>query len=327
MKTLSRIFFMLIAVVISLNLVAQRATDIENCKDSPLVSRFEGAVIEFCMETKWGTYKLPVNDKGAIDWSNPKSLDGKVTRIQYTTSKDNNSEFVLQNYKAAFGKAGFKILIAIANEQLGVSDRPHTWTDKYYETGGYYNGLNNEKFGKGIEFPIWKNNHSFIAAWGKKEGKDIYVVIYTVVDEKYALITQDVIEVEKVETGLVTAESISGGIEAEGRVILDGIFFETDKWDLKPESDAALRNIADYVTKNPGRKFFIVGHTDNSGAYSSNLTLSENRAKAVAEALVKRYSVNASQLNSYGVASLSPVASNKTAEGKSRNRRVEIVEQ
>lgn len=327
MKTFFRVFYTLIATVISLNLSAQRATDIENCKDSPLVSRFEGAVIEFCKETKWGTYKLPVNDKGVIDWKNPKSLDGKVTRIQYSVSADNNSEFVLQNYKTAFGKAGFKILIAIANEALGESDRPHTWKDKYYETGGYYNGLNNGKFGIGINFPIWKNNHSFIAAWGKKEGKDIYAVIYTVVDEKYTLITQDVIEVEKVETGLVTAESISGGIEAEGRVILDGIFFETDKWDLKPESDAALRNIADYANKNPGMKFFIVGHTDNSGAYSGNLTLSENRAKAVVEALITKYSVNAAQLSSNGVASLSPVASNKTAEGKSRNRRVEIVEQ
>ena len=70
---------------------AQRTTDIENGKDYPLISRFDNAVIEFYKETKWGSYKLPVNEKGAIDWGNPNVLEGKVTRIQYTTSVDNNS--------------------------------------------------------------------------------------------------------------------------------------------------------------------------------------------------------------------------------------------
>jgi len=318
---------MLTAAVISLNLVAQRATDIENCKDSPLISRLAGASIEFCKETIWGTYKLPLSDKGAIDWEKPKVLDGKVTRIQYSASTDKNSEFVLQNYKAALDRAGYKILISIADAELGVSDRPHTWTDRYYETGGYYNGLNNKKFGIGLNFPLWKNDHSFIAAAGNKNGKDVYIVVYTVVDEKYTLITQDIIEIEKVETGLVTAESISDGIVNDGRVILDGIFFETDKSVITPESDVALKNIADYLKKNPDKKFYIVGHTDNTGTYSSNAALSENRAKAVMEALVSKYSVNAEQLSSHGVSSLSPVAGNRTAEGKTRNRRVEIVEQ
>ena len=117
----------------------------EKEKDHPLVSRFEGAEMKFYKETKWGSYKLPVSAKGKITWGKPMSLEGKVTRIQYTVSKDNNSEFVLHNYKAAFKKSGFEVLIAIANEELGVSDRPHTWRQKYYESGGYYNGLNNVK--------------------------------------------------------------------------------------------------------------------------------------------------------------------------------------
>jgi hypothetical protein len=182
-------------LLISTPIYAQRTSDIENSKDYPLISRFEGSIIEFYKETKWGAYKLPVNDKGAIDWGNPKVLEGKVIRIQYSTSIDNNSEYVLQNYKTAFKKAGFTILIAIANEELGVSDRPHTWKDKYYVGGGYYNGLNNEKFGIGIGFPAWKNNHSFIAAKVNKDGKYIYAIIYTVVSDNITLVTQDIIEV------------------------------------------------------------------------------------------------------------------------------------
>ena len=96
--------FTIIVLLFSINLYAQRTTDIESSKDYPTISRFKGAIIEFYKETKWGSYKLPVSDKGTIDWEKPMALDGKVTRIQYTVSKDNNSEFVLQNYKAGFAK-------------------------------------------------------------------------------------------------------------------------------------------------------------------------------------------------------------------------------
>lgn len=320
-------FLLLFALMISSNLFAQRKTDVENSKDHPLVSRFEGAVIEFYKETKWGTYKLPVDDKGKIDWKNPKTLEGKVTRIQYTTSTDNNSEFVLQNYKTAFKKAGFTILIAITNEELGVSDRPHTWGDKYYVSGGYYNGLNNGKFGLGFEFPAWKNNHSFIAAQAKKNGKDIYAIIYAVVCDKFTLLTQDVIEVEAVETGMVTAENILKGINSEGHIAIYDILFETGKSEIKPESSNTLKTIAEYMNANTGIKFYIVGHTDNTGNFADNMSLSANRAKSVLNELTTRYAVNPGQLSAHGMASLSPVASNKTAEGTAKNRRVEIVEQ
>jgi OmpA-OmpF porin, OOP family len=299
----------------------------EEEKDYPLVSRFEGSEMKYYKETKWGAYKLPVNDKGALDWDNPKVLEGKVIRIQYSTSIDNNSEYVLQNYKAAFKKAGFSILIAIANEELGVSDRPHTWKDKYYVAGGYYNGLNNEKFGIGINFPIWKNNHSFIAAHGNKDGKDIYAIIYTVVDDNYTLLTQDIIEVEAVETGMVSAENIAKGIQTDGHIAIYDILFETGKSDIKPESEAAIKNVADYMNANTDKKFNIVGHTDNVGDFNANMILSESRAKAILNTLVTKYTVKAEQLKAYGVSSLSPVATNTTEEGKAKNRRVDIVEQ
>jgi OmpA-OmpF porin, OOP family len=329
MKKMKRAFLisMIAALMISSNLFAQRKTDIENSKDYPLISRFQGAVIEFYKETKWGDYKLPVNDKGKIDWKNPQTLEGKVIRIQYTTSVDNNSEYVLQNFKAAFKKAGFTILIAIANEELGVSDRPHTWGDKYYVAGGYYNGLNNGKFGLGFEFPAWKNNHSFIAAKGKKDGKDIYAIIYTVVCNNFTLLTQDVIEVEAVETGMVSAENISKGIQTDGHIAVYDILFETGKSDIKPESQMAIKNVADYLNANTNKKFFIVGHTDNVGDFAANMALSENRAKAILNELVTKYTVKSEQLKAYGVSSLAPVANNSTEEGKTKNRRVDIVEQ
>ena len=305
---------------------AQRATDIENSKDYPLLSRFDGSVIEFYKETKWGAYRLPVSDKGTIDWDGPMSLEGKVIRTQYSVSPDNNSEFVLHNYKAAFKKAGFEVLIAIANDQLGVSDRPHTWNDKYYEAGGYYNGLNNGKFGMGLYFPTWNNNHCFIAARGRDSGKDIYAAIYAIVDENYTLITQDIIEVEAVETGLVSATNISEDISATGHIAIYDIRFSADKADILPESAEALAIVADFLKANADQQFIVVGHAAGVGDFDSGMKLSRERAKAVMNELVSKYGVAGNQLEAYGVGALCPVASNNTEEGAAKNRRVEIVE-
>ncbi len=299
----------------------------EQEKDHPLVSRFEGAEMKFYKETKWGSYKLPVSAKGTISWGNPMALEGKVTRIQYTVSNDNNSEFVLHNYKAAFNKSGFEVLIAVANEELGVSDRPHTWNDKYYVAGGYYNGLNNGKFGMGIGFPTWNNKHCFIAARGHDNNKDIYAIIYAIVTDKYTLITQDVVEVEAVETGFVSAANISKDISMQGYIAIYDIHFDTGKSEINPTSAMSLKNIAEFLNTQTEKKYLIVGHTDNVGDFDANIQLSTERANAIVNELITKYGVSADLLKPTGAGSMSPVATNSTDEGKAKNRRVEIVEQ
>ena len=326
MKKIGLIIIIGVIVILS-PIYAQRTTDIENSKDYPLLSRFEGSVIEFYKETKWGRYLLPVSEEGTIDWNGPMALEGKVIRTQYSVSPDNNSEFVLHNYKAAFKKAGFEVLITIANEELGESDRPHTWNDKYYVGGGYYNGLNNGKFGMGKNFPTWNNNHCFIAARGNKAGIDIYAVIYAIVDEKYTLITQDIIEVEAVETGLVSADNITKDISSSGHIAIYDIHFDGDKATIKSESAEAFSIVADFLNSNADKNFFIVGHAAGVGDFNQGMDLSEARAKAVMNELVTKFGVQKDQLISYGVGALCPVASNNTAPGIAKNRRVEIVEQ
>jgi len=71
----------------------------------------------------------------------------------------------------------------------------------------------------------------------------------------------------------------------------------------------------------------VVGHTDNAGTFDHNVKLSQARAAAVVEALVKKNGIAGTRLTPFGAGPTSPVASNATEEGKAQNRRVELVAQ
>jgi OOP family OmpA-OmpF porin len=134
-----------------------------------------------------------------------------------------------------------------------------------------------------------------------------------------------VVEVAPMEQ-LITAQNLSGEINNTGKTILY-IQFETGKATVKQESFSILEQMAQLLNTDPSLKVYIVGHTDNVGTLENNMKLSEERALSVTNALVSNYKVNAAQIISKGVGPLSPLASNKTEEGKRLNRRVEMVKQ
>jgi outer membrane protein OmpA-like peptidoglycan-associated protein len=123
----------------------------------------------------------------------------------------------------------------------------------------------------------------------------------------------------------VNAEEMSRAISLDGRVALYGIFFDTNKADIKPESKPALDEIAVLLKQEPALNLHVVGHTDNVGGYEYNLNLSKQRADAVVKILTEQYGVKADRLTSNGVAYLAPVAANSSEDGRAKNRRVELV--
>ena len=118
--------------------------------------------------------------------------------------------------------------------------------------------------------------------------------------------------------------AIAKAIAETGKFVTNNILFETGKADLKPESMDEIQKVAEYMKKNPQARFLVVGHTDNVGNAASNQTLSENRAKSVVAALAK-LGVDDFNLKAEGRGASEPVADNKTAEGKAKNRRVEFI--
>jgi outer membrane protein OmpA-like peptidoglycan-associated protein len=136
----------------------------------------------------------------------------------------------------------------------------------------------------------------------------------------------DFIEQEAMTQQLVAdAEALLADLERVGHVVLGGIFFDTDEAVVKPESQAALTEIASLLEANPGVTAFIVGHTDMTGDLEHNLDLSNARAAAVIEALVADHGISPERLTPRGVGPLAPVASNETETGRALNRRVELV--
>lgn len=136
-----------------------------------------------------------------------------------------------------------------------------------------------------------------------------------------------IIETAAMEQSIVADPKAMGDdIDRTGRVAIYGIYFDTGSYNIKPESDPTLKVIADLLKTKSSLNVYVVGHTDMTGNFDQNLKLSENRANAVVDALVKDYRVSAKRLSGKGVGPLSPVSTNNTDEGKQLNRRVELVE-
>jgi len=111
----------------------------------------------------------------------------------------------------------------------------------------------------------------------------------------------------------------------EGRFSTTGILFDVNSAAIKGESYGALKDIADVLKDNTGMKLNIVGHTDSDGEAAVNLTLSQKRAAAVKDALVREFGIDAARLQTDGKGASQPVAANTTAAGKAQNRRVEFI--
>ncbi len=121
------------------------------------------------------------------------------------------------------------------------------------------------------------------------------------------------------------APEIEQSLKESGRAEVHGIYFDFASATIKPESEPVLKEIADAMAKNPSWKLSIEGHTDNIGNDASNVELSKRRAEAVKQALATRYHVDPATLATAGFGATRPKEPNTTAEGRARNRRVELV--
>jgi outer membrane protein OmpA-like peptidoglycan-associated protein len=327
-------FLLLIAALPSLAYAEMPPKDtIKGAQDHPLLSRFADSKLVGYDVKEFDEVVLPAGKRIADKAGQPAfqdavSVEGKYTRIAYNYPRNRSAVEVMRNYQAALDKAGLKTLFACVKEACG-SDfgdyflRKHTGNNFIQDRAEYSSPFN-----------YGRNDGRYLVAKGATaDGTQVHVAIYVVapVQDKEGGVYLQVVEGKPMEGGKVSvnlnAADMDRSIAADGKVAVYGVYFDTDKSDVKPESKQALGEMAKLLQQNPQLKVYIVGHTDNQGAPAHNVDLSQKRADAVVKALSGEYKIDGKRLAAKGVASYAPLASNDTEAGREKNRRVELVKQ
>ncbi len=126
--------------------------------------------------------------------------------------------------------------------------------------------------------------------------------------------------------GVVSSNlSVGEKLRQSGAAVLDDLEYPTGASQLSDQPFASLAALADWLNATPSARVFLVGHTDAEGTLDGNVALSKKRAESVMARLIDSYGVNPDQLAAHGVGFLAPRATNETAQGRTTNRRVEVV--
>jgi len=310
-----RLFSVLISILIAVaatpfaSLAYAEDGDVPGSQDYPGIGRFAGSLITGYDAKDFDATRLqtaPFSDGQA---TGDMRREGRVTRIAYRTGPGPSILEVFRNFETQLKEAGFEMLLSCAvddcggipfSEALDVLPIPLMWVD-----GFDYRYLSGRK--------------------AESDGRTIFatVLVSRTNDEITAQLV--VTEVGKIADKMIDAAAMAKGLGETGHIALYGIYFDTDKAELKPESRPTLDEIANLLNGQPELTVIIVGHTDSQGGYDYNMDLSRRRAAAVAAELAAAYQIAPERLGTAGVGYLAPVGSNATDAGRALNRRVELV--
>ncbi|MBI4487540.1 MAG: DUF4892 domain-containing protein [Deltaproteobacteria bacterium] len=284
-------------------------------KDHPLVSRFPGSEVLISDVKQFDEFALILGPPVKGKFSKTQSLEGKVTRFKYKNPRDRSTLEILRSYQQALKRAGFEILFICGGKECG-------------DSGTVIDDINIGRWCiDGLDCP---EPMRYLAAKLGRPAGDVYVAL-KVMNNPYSTAGTylNVVEVKPMEEGLVkvSAAALASDISRMGHAAVYGIYFDTGKAIIKPESKPVINEIAKLLNSQATLKLHVVGHTDNVGGLASNMTLSKQRAEAVVNALVNDHRIAAARLIANGVGPLAPVASNAAEDGRAKNRRVELVAQ
>jgi len=282
--------------------------DVAGSKDFPGIGRFAGSVISGHQVKAFDTARMQAAPFKDGKPSDTPRLEGRITRIAYRTAPGPSIVEVSRNFETQLTKAGFEPLLNCETEACGgipfteaieALPIPQMWVDGF--------------------------NYHYYAARKSEGGRETYVSVVVSENNRdiYAQLT--VAELGAIENKMVDADAMAKGLRETGRIALYGIYFDTDKAVIRPESRPTLDQIAKLLASQVSLNVYIVGHTDSQGPYTYNLDLSRRRAEAIAAELVKNYHIGAPRLQTAGLAHLAPVGSNASEAGRALNRRVELV--
>ncbi|MEI5681455.1 MULTISPECIES: OmpA family protein [unclassified Mesorhizobium] len=353
------LFCAAILLFAGVNLAAADATiptaDIEGAADNALAKRYDGSFIVSYEKFSYTDFTIPLSplkpseDEEARDSSNNRvftpekkvEVEGALTRIAYVLPGERSPLEVLRNYQDVIEEAGGEVQFECKKEDCGgdatrsssgggghMSLMQYFFHEADVKDAAFSNG--NCALTAGI------NDQRYFTAKVPQTAGDAYVTVqaYQLVDDLYCkefngrtIAVVQILEPKPREKKmvLVEAKEMADSLSEKGSISLYGILFDTDKTDIKPESEPTLKEIAALLKNEPNISVIVVGHTDNQGAFDYNLDLSSRRANAVKDELAAKYGIEAARLTAAGAGMMAPVASNDDEAGRAKNRRVVLV--
>lgn len=333
-----------LALLASLTLAAAQAdapkADVPGSADHPVLKRFAGSLLVGYAQQDWEQRSFP--DASGVSktedkFNRPVNVEGKVTRLFYLAPLGKSALEVFRNHQQALTAAGFKPTWGCESEAQGC-------TKAYFAIDGYERakgmrwaegdlpaaGADRSGSTWALPMALSYQQARMLVGTLTSGGRTLNLLLFTSMAENEhtnrAATYVEIVEPKAMPTGQVSvdAKAIGQGLQADGKVALYGLLFDTGKTDIKPESGAQLDQMAAVLKAQPALKVLIVGHTDNVGSIDANLALSQGRAQAVVAALAQR-GIAATRLQARGVANFAPVAANSGEDGRAKNRRVEMV--
>jgi OmpA-OmpF porin, OOP family len=309
--------------------IASLAADLPGSKDPPGMKRYEGSELIGYREPRFDEFLLPLGAPTSQDppkYTKSLKVEGLVSRYTYVAPAGRTPTELLRNYKLEFQRMD---LVTLYDKPVG--------------EGGWFGPTLapiavEDKIG---DILAYNQDQERVLVGRTRDSSPTYYYVFVtsyragnMPDRLQAKVTKDialaeiiVVTPQKMETKMVfvNADEMSRSLADSGKIALYGIYFDTDKDSMRPDSQPTLQEIAKLLAANPSLKVSVVGHTDNQGKADYNLDLSRRRAAAVVHELTSKYGIAPDRLSSFGCGFYAPVASNDTDDGKAKNRRVELV--
>ena len=258
-------------------------------------------------------------------WQKPENLGFPINTFAeesgLSISNSGKLAFFSSNQKEGYGK------LDIYSFELPEKMKPKTVT---YVKGKVFDNTSKEELEAQIQITNLKNEKTIYDEITDPENGQFLATLpagnsygLTVSKEGYLFYSQNFTLTGDHENKPFSIEVPLQKIEIGGMVILNNIFFETNKYDLLPESKTELQQLIFFLKENPTISIEIGGHTDNIGEDESNLILSKNRAKTVYEYLIIN-KIPLKNISFKGYGESQPISDNTTEQGRKNNRRTEF---
>jgi outer membrane protein OmpA-like peptidoglycan-associated protein len=303
-------------------------------KDHPLVGRYEGATLKVYQKPQYDDIsfvKSQIEPKFSDSFSNTLQLEGNVSFYYYDLPKGRSLLEVQRNYEESLKAKGLEMLFSCSTAN-GSCFTDSAEKDAIYFARAIGKTTRWPAFGLtgGVTTTCEGRSVRYMLARREADSGTTHVNIVLCEDNPeffphHAFVA--VVESKAMDTGKIAfldASAMQKSLEATGRVNLYGIYFDTDKDTIKPESKPTLDEIAKLMKASPQLRLQVVGHTDSTGGDAHNKDLSNRRAASVMRALTQS-GIDASRFASRGAGAAEPVAPNDNEAGRAKNRRVELV--